>query len=214
MFTIPIKWPQGTYALPRTWFDCPTHFVSGCRTQDNEDYENANNFSLNINLDLWGEFDDGDKNVQTCYCSKIQDDDANIFTWMPGRYCINRKNDTCPAGFSTGYVKWDDESTNNKHGAVEGELPDGEYPIGSTLINFCCRDDGSPEDRILLPNTSPFVLYPYKEEKCQAVHGMEFTQHFVHTDDEDVDNQNECDGEVPYMDCSEPDFNITYCYYY
>ena len=211
--SIPIEWPRGTYSFPKTTSGCPANFSSGCRTQDNEDQNNQNMFSENIEWALEGEFHNSNENIQTCYCSKNETGDS-IFTWMPGRYCINRKNGSCPADFETGYIEWDDEDTNNVN-TYWGELPDGDYPKGRTQIYYCCRDDGNTQDEMLLPNTQPFILYPYKEDICQEVHGMEHEQHFVYTDDEDSNNQGKCVQETPFVpnECTAPDIKLTYCYY-
>ena len=211
--SIPLDWPQGTYSLPQSTSGCPADFTAGCRTQDCEDDNNSNEFSFNIDWDLRGQFDDAYDDVQTCFCSKTSPGES-IFSWMPGQYCINRKGGSCPDGFKTGYIEWDDENSNSRNAAT-GELPDGEYPDSKTRIEYCCRGDGELDKEILLPNTQALVLYPYTSYDCQEVQGMEYVKHYVATDDEDSGNEGKCVGEVPFEpnDCSLPDIVITYCFY-
>jgi len=57
--------------------------------------------------------------------------------WPPGNYCILRRGGTCPAGFTDGYRRWDDEDTVNINFA-SGTLPDGTYDA-NTAMQFCCK---------------------------------------------------------------------------
>ena len=135
---------------------CPDHgdqfsqWYTGWRYQDTEDRNNRNRFSADHHLA--GSFG---RDIRTEWCSKtISSGDYGI-SWPKGAYCIGKKN-RCPDGFTEGFVFWDDEDSRNKD-RLDGILPDGSYGR-DTRIYYCCRGDGLPHNRILLPTDKPFYL--------------------------------------------------------
>lgn len=53
-----------------------------------------------------------------------------------------------------------------------GTLPDGIYD-NNTRMEFCCRNDGGVNEPIILPTSSPFVLYKRADTSdCQRVKGL------------------------------------------
>ena len=113
-------------------------------------------------------------------------------------------------GFSGGYIKWDDEDDENKN-SRKGTLPTGVYNKDTTLY-YCCREDGFPSNEIFLPTDTHFVLYRYKSNQCQAVHGMEVTQELAYWDTEDDDLANGSHGSVPSSVINK-NLKLFYCYY-
>ena len=146
-------WPTGPFSLLQPTGGCPTGMFSGWRFQDSEDTDNENHATpadldscLNIELN---------RNLKTYYCTK--NSTAGTGSWPRGTYCIAKYGSSCPSGFSSGYVYWDDEDSGNINGLMH-PLPSGEYNR-NTRIDFCCRSDGNHNNPIRLPSTQPFALY-------------------------------------------------------
>lgn len=211
-----LKWPKGTYALLQTTCGCPAGFDVGCIKQDNEDTDNQNRFAV---TPLEAEFSDyiaGEfgQDTELCYCVK-QDMSADpSFTWQAGRYCIVSKGG-CHSGFRHGEIFWHDEDTNNKNERT-GVLPDGRFDT-DTQLSFCCRQDGDPNQEIVLPTDTPFVLYQTRERGCQKVAGMGVRELYMHMDNEDSGSRSNYQGYIPYIGqgCSvDRDHSLRACYYY
>ncbi|CAG2214849.1 unnamed protein product [Mytilus edulis] len=71
------------------------------------------------------------------YCTKTTYSGSSD-SWPKGNYCFARKCGSCPSGFCTGFIYWDDEDTSNRN-CKYGVLPDGQYDR-NTKINYCCRN--------------------------------------------------------------------------
>ena len=112
-------------------------------------------------------------------------------------------------GFEEGSIKWDDEDTKNDNKA-SGVLPDGDYGK-DTVVNFCCRSDGSAYKPIELPMREPFFLLKHSSS-CQAVMGMRVTEEWVFWDCEDKENKNLVSGKLPESFVAK-DVKLYYCYY-
>ncbi len=185
---------------------CPSQFSHGCRFQDCEDWDNLNYFS-NDDL-LTGFFGE---NIEICYCVRATSVSSGRTTWPAGRYCINRYGGSCPSGFVTGELYFDDEDDGNQNTA-DSLLPDGTFNK-DTRMQFCCRDDGSISTAISLPTSDSFILYQYISQGCQTVAGMTATEVTVKFDNEDVDNADEC-NDGPYNPlCASENHEIFMCHY-
>ena len=112
-------------------------------------------------------------------------------------------------GFSEGRIKWDDEDTKNDN-LHSGTLPDGNYGK-DTVVQFCCRSDGSAEAPIELPMRDPFFLLKHSST-CQAVMGMRVTEEWLFWDCEDKENKNVWSGKLPESLVTK-DIKLYFCYY-
>lgn len=207
--TVEVTWPAGTYTLPQAKSGCPSGWSSGWRYQDNEDDDNANSYTSTITLYL--RFEDTGRNYRTHYCTKTSTD-SSVFEWPKGKYCIGRYGGRCPNDFFDGYIKWDDEDSNNRN-SYQTPIPDGVYGR-NTEIYFCCRSDGNHNDKVILPPTEAFVLYRY-DGACQKVMGMNDPVELkVHFDDEDSNNSNSCSGKYPDgCGAGSRNHDLYFCYY-
>ena len=205
---VAVQWPKGTYALVSVReHQCPIGFHHGCRRQDNDDDTNSNRHNTGIENKLEGDFG---RDIRVCYCVKTESG-TSVFSWPKGQYCIAKKNN-CPSGFRHGSIYWDDDDDSNSNRRY-GELPDGRYGR-DTLIEYCCRTDGSVDTPIILPTNQPFTLFPYQSENCQRVSGMKAESYWMYTDDDDSTNGNTCRAPHPFdPNCSLWDHKIFFCYY-
>ncbi|XP_052061861.1 uncharacterized protein LOC127701931 [Mytilus californianus] len=207
-----IPWPKGKYTLVKPKSGCPPGWVEGWRSQDNEDDKNNIN-SISSGHHFYGSFD---KNTKAYYCTKIRDEKVTDWTkwklvlWPNGTYCILRKGGSCPLGFANGYVYWDDEDDGNSND-IGGTLPDGKYDDANTLIQYCCRSDGQPENAIELPTSMAFYLVG-KTNTSQQVKGMTVRKEYIKTDDEDSGVSNRREGSYPYIEETR-NTKMLYCYY-
>ena len=203
-----LSWPYGRYALPKPVRGCPPGWSTGSRYQDNEDSYNINSESAGITSRMSVSVG---RDTRIDYCVKNNAGSYYSGSWPSGRYCIARKGYSCPIGFTTGSVYWDDEDTANINWR-SGTLPDGIYGR-DTKIYFCCRSDGFTSTAIRLPTTRPFILYRYSSIFCQSVAGMRVRSDYILTDDEDNFNLNYCTGTHPAGTCGR-NIRINFCYYY
>lgn len=198
------SWPRGTYSLPKASSGCPSGFSSGCVFQDNEDSNNANSFGNTHLVD--GSFG---RDIRICYCTRRSSSGSG--SWPRGQYCIAKKG-SCPSGFRSGSLFWDDEDSGNAN-SVTGVVPDGSYN-GDTRIEYCCRNDGSRSSAIRLPTSNSFILYQYRSRGCQRVAGMNSREISISFDDEDSGNINSCSGSHPYnTGCSGRNHHLYLCHY-
>ena len=203
-----MQWPDGRYSLPQATQGCPTGWSSGWRYQDNEDNNNANSWNPSdlasyMRMELSG-------NYRTYYCTKTSIGSSGSSAWPRGKYCIARYGGSCPSGFSSGYIYWDDEDSRNTN-SKQDPLPDGYYG-SDTRVYYCCRSDGSTSVGMSLPTSQPFVLYRYGGT-CQTVSGMTVRELFVYFDDEDSSNANSCSGSHPEAGSCDSNHDIYFCYY-
>ena len=205
-----VSWPYGRYALPRPAAGCPSGWSIGSRYQDNEDHSALGaHGSVGIETRMNVAFG---PNLRMNQCVKNSVGPFSSGSWPTGSYCIARKGGSCPTGFTTGSVYWDDEDTLNVN-SHSGVLPDGIYGA-NTEIYFCCRSDGNTFTSIILPTTSPFILYRFGwTTSCQRVAGMSVHHDYILTNDEDTFNNNHCTGSHPAGPCGR-DIRINFCYYY
>ncbi|CAH3162231.1 unnamed protein product [Pocillopora meandrina] len=206
---IPLTWPQGTYGLPMTTHGCPRAagftWHHGYRYHENEI---GNSWSYPYHLA-------GKKSIwtnQQAFCIKTKDQGTKYdLTWSPGQYCLFKKGD-CPEGFKTGFIRWDDENSDNNNN-YRGAMPDGKF-TKNTLIEYCCRTDGHAENDIILPTDTPFVLFKSNSHQCQHVQGMRWKEEWFQWDTEDWSfSGNEKMGSVPYGEVGR-NIKLYYCYYY
>lgn len=210
---IPNAWPDGLYSLPQAKTGCPESgeagftWSSGYIYQDTEN-KNPDNLCPSpanlLKMDCWR------NNLKTYYCSKtVKRGDYGI-AWPKGSYCIGKKGNTCPMGFTEEFIFWDDENEGNSN-KDEPIVPEGDYGR-DTKINYCCRRDRHPHEKIILPTDKPFVLILNHQDGCQEVHGMKATKLTLHTDDEDKNNYSSSSGGV-YGAPKRGKQRIHYCHY-
>ncbi|XP_061198272.1 uncharacterized protein LOC133206329 [Saccostrea echinata] len=147
--------------------------------------------------------------MQFHYCTMDPHRSTSTKQWSKGNYCIMRNGPSCPEGFHQGSVFWDDEDEKNSN-RQEGTLPSGSF-TRDTLINYCCRNDGSFRNRIILPTNKPFYLLRFRS-LCERVQEMYVREEIVHFDDEDSNNRNTVSGWYP-LGAGGRDQNLHYCYY-
>ncbi|CAG2197871.1 unnamed protein product [Mytilus edulis] len=199
-----VSWPSGKYSIPKPQTGCPSGWSEGWRYQDNEDTHNINSVTPSTGYHFFGTFN---RNTKMYYCTKKTFSGSG--KWPKGNYCIARKGGTCPSGFCTGSIYWDDQDSGNtnSHG---GDLPDGVYNR-NTKIYYCCRSDATSIDSYIdLPAREPFYLYKYTST-CQRVRGMTVRDEYLKMDDEDYRNSSSDNGCHPKKTDST---EVYYCYYY
>ncbi|XP_032235096.2 uncharacterized protein LOC5510145 isoform X2 [Nematostella vectensis] len=135
--------------------------------------------------------------------------EMNLEDQNKGQYCIYKKG-SCPSGFSSGWIRWDDEDVRNSNN-YQGTLPDGTYDR-NTLIYFCCRSDGSKTIPIPLPTETPFFLLAQGSASCQQVQYAVAVTEWLRFDTEDVNNGDGYGGSYPYG-AGINDHTMHYCYY-
>eukprot|EP00105_Crassostrea_gigas_P032444 XP_011455453.1 PREDICTED: uncharacterized protein LOC105347874 [Crassostrea gigas] len=204
-FANAVSWPDGTYTLVKPMTGCPSGWSEGWRFQDNENDHNTNSISQGHHF--FGSFG---RNFKFYYCTRNANEQSITNKWPSGNYCILRHGGSCPSGFQTSIVSWDDEDDQNQnsHG---GTLPSGLFD-NNTRIYYCCRNDGSYSKQILLPTSHPFYLLIYTTG-CQFVAGMHMREEFVRFDDENDYNRNSVFG-TPPMGAGGRNHRLFYCYYW
>ena len=120
------------------------------------------------------------------------------------------KGGSCPTNLTSGFIKWDDEDSNNKNNK-SGTLPDGVYDH-NTKIEFCCRTDGDIRDPISLPTLKPFFLLAYESAECQQVKWALVNVEWIRFDNEDTANADGQGGTYPHG-AGIDNHRIHYCYY-
>lgn len=208
--TLELRWPSGTYGLPKPVDGCPKadgfEWKTGYRFHDTEDDGTENQHSDSFHLA--GEF--SDEGIKHEFC--IKTDDTGGGRWPDGKYCIYKKGSRCPTGLDEGFVIWDDENKDNKNSKY-GDLPEGLFNEDSKIF-FCCSTTGSASKEITLPNKAPFLLFAYESYLCQKVKGMRVETEFVKFDDEDRGNIDYEGGEFPFgIHRADKDHMFFLCYY-
>ena len=202
------QWPGGFYALLQPKTGCPADlaFFGGANkfqklhTQSRTVYSSA--FS-----DLTYSYSSSKYfcNLEFCEASN----QFNKASWPKGSYCIHKlRYESCPAGFTQGYVKLDTEDTDQ-----EG---DGRNNIAKEVLDphlyYCCQESGNASTPIQLPTGSPFLLYR-KGGVCQAVQGMRVSDENIRIDTEDDNNADKVFGSYPDVDRPGSMIRLLLCYY-
>jgi hypothetical protein len=212
--TFLMLWPRGSYGLLQPQSGCPvggvTIWESGWvrhhteSTDPNKDELSTENHLKQPILEKLG----GNNFLTQRFCVKSSETSLGP-AWRKGSYCINKKGN-CPDRFDEGFIKWTEEERNSNR-TCNGSLPDGIFNgTGITTISYCCRQDGSEDVPIYLPNSNPFYLYRYGG-KCQQVHGMSVTKEFVVFDTENRNSRDEL-GKV-HPDGKIKNVRLELCYY-
>ncbi|XP_015757085.1 PREDICTED: cubilin-like [Acropora digitifera] len=206
----PIKWPAGTYGIPKPKTGCPSsdgfQWMTGSRSQDTNNDTSKNNKSASFHLDAVVD----KKKVKRSFCLKTstaKDQNRNI--WPSGQYCIYKKG-SCPDGLNDGFVYWDDDDNDNKNNK-SGTLPDGDYNR-NTKIEFCCRTDGNENEPVVLPTKEQFYLLAYEFPRCQMVKWTVSSLEWIYYDTEDSNNNDHREWAFPYNAATQHP-TIYYCYY-
>eukprot|EP00057_Strongylocentrotus_purpuratus_P031459 XP_784671.3 PREDICTED: uncharacterized protein LOC579463 [Strongylocentrotus purpuratus] len=216
---IPLTWPDGQYALAK-----PARNGGTCPNTDYLTWDEGNRLEITQPLGAnWWSKDTQHlsdnifmESAQVYYCVKsVAQSSTTSWKWMPGSYCIYQFGNTCPNGFDSGYLKYDDDDTSSNQ--ANGILPAGEYTSEYTLIRFCCRNDASPMHPIFLPTDSSFFLVRYFDN-CQKVSGMTDTEEFFELDTMhaglNVDNDDAEYGAFPQPGVVQHTrVKIFFCYY-
>lgn len=208
---IPLTWPSGTYGLMKPKTGCPSGKVrwhEGYRYEDTRNVVTQNHFSSPLHLaGSWPAHGD----IQMEFCMKgdrtLSEFDVD---WPAGDYCL-LKYGTCPSGFQTGYIQWDDRNVRN-HNRVGGTVPDGKFD-SNTKIEFCCRDDDMPTKEIFLPISKPFYLLRHTRG-CQEIHEMTLREEYVQLDENwhVIVRYSQAGGDHPYDD-GHSNRRLHFCYY-
>ena len=217
MNTVPITWPSGYYGLIKPTDGCPTDtagfsFSTGWRQQyahsgGKHSYSKNNHFEGTQNKNK----------VKYYFCMKNVENANTEYaqSWPAGQYCIYmQENGKCPdEAFSSGYIKWGDKDkkgkSKKKSSKSSRNVPAGSYKKDKTKIYFCCREDGSTQEGMYLPNTEPFYLIR-KGDDCQEVNGMTVSTETMEIDsNEDRTNYK---GNIPYIK-GKNSYTMYYCYY-
>lgn len=210
-FTTAVTWPRGTYGLPKPLSGCPSGhgkfpWHSGWRYHDTEDRNSNNHWSNPYHLAGYHR----SNNMAQHFCFKTVYRTAGSRPWPRGQYCVFKKGN-CPPGFRVGWIKWDDEDSNNRN-RYGGSIPDGSYNH-NTVMYYCCRTDGFATNKIHLPTDRPFVLFKSNSHQCQAVHRMRTREEYFYWDTEDSNPSNASGGSKPWSSVGR-NIRIDYCYYY
>lgn len=206
-------WPEGTYALLAPNSGCPFNVAAEWTTgykkfHTESDLANHNNAS-------WGAhfmtpFTAKNYSGNFLYQHFCVLTDSPGPAWPAGSYCINRKGGNCTAGFHSGSIRYDEEDLNGA-GRSYGELPDGTYSTSMTTIHYCCRSDGLPDSKVVLPTGRPFYLYRYNGT-CQGVEGMSVEAEEMVIDTESSYNKDLYENEI-HPDGQINDVTLQLCYY-
>ncbi|CAL4155136.1 unnamed protein product, partial [Meganyctiphanes norvegica] len=209
-----VYWPAEDYGLMKPISGCPLVWESGSVEQDTQSKNEHDSEYLAGYVEK--------NRIRKEFCMKVGHADG-VGEWPAGNYCIYRYGHQCPIGFTTGLVNWEDRDLHEDN-AHEGFLPDGDYTDRHTEINYCCRDDGSISDEIVLPTKDPFVLIRNTLE-CQKVAGMTAKLQYIKDDTENMDDDSKCIGDYPYICTTNEgcmtigdktkihDPQVHYCYY-
>lgn len=112
-----------------------------------------------------------------------------------GSYCLymfelppeTKITENCPTGFKWSWIAIDDVDRFNR-ASHDGDVPLGEFFSFATVQYYCCREDGDPNEKIVLPTGSDFVMFPTLTRKtCQKVKGMNVKKDVIFYSTEDVD---------------------------
>ncbi|CAL1536125.1 unnamed protein product [Lymnaea stagnalis] len=206
-------WPEGTYALLAPQSGCPFNVAAEWTTgykkfHTESDLANHNNASWGAHFmapflakNYSGNF------LYQHFCVLT---DSPGPAWPQGSYCINRKGGNCTAGFHSGAIRYDEEDLNGA-GRSAGDLPDGTYSTSMTTLHYCCRSDGLPETKVVLPKGRPFYLYRYNGT-CQEVEGMTVEAEEMVVDTESSYNKDLYENDY-HPDGQINDVVLQLCYY-
>lgn len=198
------QWPSDSFTILGTQTTgCPSGFYEGSITQHHKDTKQDHVSSI-FSADVISE------PTSTAYnfCTKKKTaKDATSLSWPAGKYCIYRKDEVCPPGFTFGYIQYDDLKNPSN---ISGILPDGQFESDSRFY-FCCRGDGSTSSSINLPSSEPFIMFP-SSRYCQEVTGMSSSRQFLRIkNDKELLHTN---GDIPYMTISYTvNYKLHFCYY-
>ncbi|XP_030835264.1 uncharacterized protein LOC575002 [Strongylocentrotus purpuratus] len=211
--TMTLAWPDGKYALPEAATlagdTCPATAFTwdfGMLYQ-NTDTSGANTCSKGNHLTNYCD----NESLRSYYCVKSTPTaSSSSWSWMPGVYCIYKVGTTCPDGFTGGNIRWNDVSR-----GVDPDyntMPAGTYTGGPTEIEYCCREDGSAANPIILPAESSFYLMKF-HGACQTVLGMTVTEESLEWATKEANPVAWQDGAHPKPGNTGHNVKIYYCFY-
>ena len=210
------SWPEGQFSLLQPVTGCPLDLTFS--DQADRYYQihiesNSGNYQNKVPdfLGHYAEHMEGENRFMTlwfCEANGI----LNTRSWPSGSYCINQiAGSRCPGGFQYGHFDIDHED----EGTVSDYTSRSVKSLGGTTLIFCCREDGSHSQPLVLPKSKPFILYR-KGNKCHDVEGMEVEKAYLAIDTEDTNNKDDRGGITPDMThvySLSKIFQIFLCYY-
>lgn len=213
-------WPKGTYGIPAEKSGCPADYIdkkTSMWTTGSRLHQTEKGSHSSRNNHLFGMDGDGERysHVHQRFCMKMTHRSDDKYHFMPGKYCIFKKND-CPPKFKEGWIYWDDAAPwfSTTIQDVSGTLPDGEYNR-NTKIEYCCRNDGVTHEAVFLPPYQPFFLLKFGDT-CQEVAGMDVSEEWINWSGEKSINRDSTGGLHPTIEREEnpnPFTKLFYCYY-
>ncbi|GFS13662.1 apextrin [Elysia marginata] len=209
-----LLWPRGSYALPTPASGCPSSagvaWEIGSRKQHTES-EDRNKDAVSEGNHLLAPVRsiDADQNnyVYQRFCLKTNTVVPGP-TWPTGTYCISKRG-PCPAFFQKGSITWDEHKSGGLS-SRDGLLPNGQFFVSNTTLEYCCRADGQAVEPIDLPRSQPFYLYRHGGQ-CQQVAGMRVSEEFIRFDTQDVANADTATGQHPDVQLNNVVLQL--CYY-
>ena len=222
--TFPVIWPDGYYGLLKPTDGCPTEstagfdFASGWRKQYRQKnggghkYSSGNHFAGDL----------GGKSVKYYFCMKNVEEanTAYSYSWPAGHYCIFKSSyGDCPDDTfgEIGYIQWGDRNKAGKSKVKStksnANVPAGIYKKDKTRIYYCCKQDGSANEEIILPTDEPFYLIRLGDF-CQQVYGMTVTEETMKIDSNAKRTKTSSTETtvIPYIE-GRKQYTMYYCYY-
>ncbi|XP_056000759.1 uncharacterized protein LOC125676191 [Ostrea edulis] len=217
----PLSWPTPPFALPEPLTGCPgdkslwkignvTHQVNASRVLF------PNNTFHYQGMHLKGL--QKSSVFKMSYCGRNLSSSPSEDPWPKGSYCIAQVSNQCPAGFSSGYISY---SLYSRHYpqpvihqvGISGGVPKYQISPGRNyMVYYCCRNDGSIDQPIILPYQEPFYLYPdQRTRKCQKVFGMRYSDEWVKYPYTQLYSR--CYHFYPYDEDCDHFHTVHYCYY-
>ncbi|XP_071172682.1 uncharacterized protein [Mytilus edulis] len=208
-------WPEGDYGLLKSKTGCPVDVAEEWSEGHRGHVGSLKNY-VSFDFDAFGMY--SSFVFIHYFCMKREVNDSSIRPryqtyWETGKYCIMRKNGTCPKGFQEGYITMDDVDKFENLSTTNGSLPDGSYKKDTTFY-FCCRNDGDTEVPLVLPKERPFILFMgSKADDCQQVRGMTHTLEYFAFDDDDNNPMPVMNGSIPMTKDGDNSTEIYFCHY-
>ncbi|XP_046842956.1 cubilin-like isoform X2 [Xenia sp. Carnegie-2017] len=112
------QWPTGNFGLPKAKTGCPGDWKSGWREgwrfQDMENGNPRSVASFGNHMDVTFPITNSNYDIVRKFCI-FKQTNKEAKRWPKGSYCLYKSGNTCPQGLNSGYVKFDDEDTDNKN---------------------------------------------------------------------------------------------------
>ncbi|KAJ8305874.1 hypothetical protein KUTeg_016419 [Tegillarca granosa] len=196
------SWPDEDFALFSPMGGCPSGLQEGVVGHK------ANKYFTSESYHLATEFEENVFSSKICKHKKSEGHKKEtlvkpVTMWEPGHYCILKKRSKVSRRYSNF------ENINRfKEGSIKSDKSDG------LVLEFCCRQDGSTLDHMILPNREPIVLMKKDRKSCQAIKDMESKEewYLVRAESEKPFTFT---GETPFTrKAGEASLYFYFCYYW